>query len=184
MIFSDITRQCSYQYNEQRYTYHRILPENWQTWCWKIDHYYTNVFGKNILTQKCSFFIMAKICQHKNVRFLVYICSLRPSDAYMRQWFYIHCSRSWLVDLSVPSHYMNQCCNIVDWTVGDKFQWNFKQNSNILIHENSFENVICEMAAILSREMSWSRGALVSLCIMFQSTVQGGICFWTLAQCI
>ena len=29
--------------------------------------------------------------------------------------------------------------------------WNLKQNSYIFIQENAFENVVCEMAAILSR---------------------------------
>ena len=32
-----------------------------------------------------------------------------------------------------------------------KLQWNIKRNSYIFIQENSFENVVCEMAAILSR---------------------------------
>ena len=32
-----------------------------------------------------------------------------------------------------------------------KFQWNFNRNSNIFIQENAFENVVCEMASILSR---------------------------------
>ena len=30
--------------------------------------------------------------------------------------------------------------------------WNSNCNFNIFIHENAFENVVCEMAAILSRE--------------------------------
>ena len=51
----------------------------------------------------------------------------------------------------IPSHYLNQCWNIVNWTLGNKVQWNFKQNSNIFIQENALEDVICEMASILSR---------------------------------
>ena len=31
----------------------------------------------------------------------------------------------------VPSHYLNQCWNIANWTLRIKFQWNFNQNSNI-----------------------------------------------------
>ena len=34
---------------------------------------------------------------------------------------------------------------------GNKFQWNFIENSKLFIQENAFENVVCEMAAILSR---------------------------------
>ena len=34
----------------------------------------------------------------------------------------------------------------------NKLQWNFDRNSNIFIHENAFESVVCEMAAaMLSR---------------------------------
>ena len=41
--------------------------------------------------------------------------------------------------------------NIVNWTLRNIFQRNFTQNSNIFIQENTLENVVCEMAAILSR---------------------------------
>ena len=57
----------------------------------------------------------------------------------------------WLVTYLTPSHYLNQCLVIVNWTLSNKFQWNFNQNSNILIIENTSENVVCEMASILSR---------------------------------
>ena len=50
-----------------------------------------------------------------------------------------------------PSHYMNQCWYIVNWTLRKKFQWNFNQNSKSFIQENAFESVVCEMSAILSR---------------------------------
>ena len=36
----------------------------------------------------------------------------------------------------------------------NKLQWNLKQNSNFFIQENAFENVVCEMVAILYREIS------------------------------
>ena len=51
-------------------------------------------------------------------------------------------------DNGLPSHYLNQCWNIVNWTLGNKLQWNFNQNSNIFIQENAFENGVCEMASI------------------------------------
>ena len=34
---------------------------------------------------------------------------------------------------SAPSHYLNQCWNIVNWTIRNKLQWNINQNSNIFI---------------------------------------------------
>ena len=48
----------------------------------------------------------------------------------------------------MPSHYLNQCWNIVNCTDRNKFQWNFNRNSNIFIIENALENVVCEMASI------------------------------------
>ena len=50
-----------------------------------------------------------------------------------------------------PSHYLNQHWDIVNWTIGNKFQWNINRNSNILIRENAFENVVWKMVAILPR---------------------------------
>ena len=46
---------------------------------------------------------------------------------------------------------LNQWWNIFTWTLRKKVQWNFDRNSNIFIQENAFENVVCEMASILSR---------------------------------
>ena len=31
---------------------------------------------------------------------------------------------------------------------GNKFQWNFNQNTTIFIEENKFETVVCKLAAI------------------------------------
>ena len=39
-----------------------------------------------------------------------------------------HRFRQWLVACSVPSHYLNQCYCIVDWTIMNKLQWNSNQN--------------------------------------------------------
>ena len=44
-----------------------------------------------------------------------------------------------------------QICDIVNWTLRNKLQWNFYSNTNIFIHENASENIVCEMPAILSR---------------------------------
>ena len=51
----------------------------------------------------------------------------------------------------MPSHYLNQCWNVVNLTLKNKFWWNINQNLHIFIHENAFENVVCEMLAILSQ---------------------------------
>ena len=63
---------------------------------------------------------------------------------------------------SVPSHYLNQCCLIVNWTL----QWNSNQNTKLFIHENAFENTIWEMAAMLSREDELTHwGQVTHICV-------------------
>ena len=58
-------------------------------------------------------------------------------------------SDRWLVAWPEPSHYLNQCWNIVDWTLRNKLQWNLNRNSYTFIQENAFEDVVWKMAAIL-----------------------------------
>ena len=48
------------------------------------------------------------------------------------------------VTCSAPSHYLNQCWLIVNWTPVNKFQWNLNRNSIIFVQENAFENVVCQ----------------------------------------
>ena len=82
-----------------------------------------------------------------------------------------------LVGWSAPSHYLNQCWNIVNWNLTNKLQLNLKRNSYIFIQENAFENV-CEMAAILSRPkcVSPPRGGPVY--IRYQNVVTTLACRW------
>ena len=41
----------------------------------------------------------------------------------------------------MPSHYLNQCWVIVDWTLRNILQWYFSQKLIFFIQENAFENV-------------------------------------------
>ena len=50
-----------------------------------------------------------------------------------------------------PSHYLNQCWDIVNSYLKNKLQGNLKRNSYISIQENAFENIIWKIAAILSQ---------------------------------
>ena len=68
-------------------------------------------------------------------------------------WF-----RLWLVTYPLPSHCLNQCCFIFNGTLRNKLQWNFNQNTKLFIHENASENIVCEMASILSKER-WVNGS-------------------------
>ena len=55
------------------------------------------------------------------------------------------------------SHYMNQFWNIVNLTLRNKLQWNNHRNTTIFTEENASENVVCEMASILSRPQCLKR---------------------------
>ena len=66
-----------------------------------------------------------------------------------------HWLSQWLVAYSAPSHCLNQCWPIVNWTPGNKFQWNLNRNSVIFIQENAFENVVCHNGGhFVQEEMS------------------------------
>ena len=64
--------------------------------------------------------------------FSVYQVNTSPSSAaYMRRW-----TGSSLVQVT-PSHYLNQCWLIVNWTPGSIIKWNLNRNSIIFIQENA-----------------------------------------------
>ena len=58
-------------------------------------------------------------------------------------------------------------CQAITWTsadllsigptLGNKFKWNSNENRKLFIHENTFENVICKIAAILILNVSLVR---------------------------
>ena len=75
---------------------------------------------------------------HKEQQSRTRLSSFPPMLMYMFSW-------------PMPSHYLNQYWNIVNLTDRNKLQSIFNWNSYIFIHENTFENVVWKMAAILSR---------------------------------
>ena len=62
-------------------------------------------------------------------------------------WFETPCRSLWR-----QSNDLNICWLFVNWTLRNKLQWNLNQNTKRFIQEHAFENVVCEMAVILSRE--------------------------------
>ena len=82
-----------------------------------------------------------------------------------------HWFRRWLVACSAPSHYLNKCWNVVNWTLKDKLHWNFNLNPLILIQENVFENVVLKTAAILPRPLPGFKIALSQHCHHLTLTV-------------
>ena len=59
---------------------------------------------------------------------------------------------------SAPRHYRNQYWVIVNWTLGNKLQWNFNQNTKPVVHDNASQNIACEMVAISARPQCVYRG--------------------------
>ena len=59
-----------------------------------------------------------------------------------------HWFRQCLGAKQAPSHYLNQCRLIVNWTLRNTFQCKLNRNCNIFIQENAFENVVYEMTAM------------------------------------
>ena len=108
-----------------------------------------------------SFDVMVRFGFEKVKNAVRALISLRPSDAYIRQWTNHHWFRQWLIAGSAPSHYLNQCWNIVNWTNRNKLQWSGNRNSYIFIQENTLENIFWKMAAILSRSQC------VKTCLFF-----------------
>ena len=83
-----------------------------------------------------------------------------------------HWCRYWLVAWSARSHYLNQCCIIVNWTLPNKLQSNCILHSNISIQENAFQDVVRKMAAILSWPQCgnlplWHRETWAVPCVVF-----------------
>ena len=59
--------------------------------------------------------------------------------------------------------YLNRCCVIVNWALRNKCQWNFNKNMIMFIQENEFENIVCKMAAILSRPKGVKRNCFLNI---------------------
>ena len=77
--------------------------------------------------------------------------SLSPSDTYMHHQASHHCFRKWLVTLPAPYHYLNQCWNIVNWTIRMKLHHKCYQTLYIFIQENVSKYIIWTMATLLSQ---------------------------------
>ena len=78
------------------------------------------------------------------------------APAFLLIWQEAHCPidmRWWtdsaLVQVMVcrlaPSHYLNQCCFIVNRTLRNKLQWNANRYTRRFIQGNVFENDVCHL---------------------------------------
>ena len=62
-----------------------------------------------------------------------------------------HWFRKWLVTYSTPSHYLNHCIDVINWTLGNKLQWKSNQNKKYFHSEKCiWKHRLRDKAAILS----------------------------------
>ena len=120
---------------------------NWcQIYCSKIP---------GTLIRRLSWFSYGEIRKMHWTSFTVHNPTLLTHLPSSAAYLYIYASVNWASIGSdnglSPNHYPNQCSLIVNWAFSNKLQWNSNRNSSIFIQENSFENVVFERAAILSR---------------------------------
>ena len=99
----------------------------------------------------CIIWLQCVKLEHRLICMKFCFNSFPPSAAYMCQWIVSALVQIMLVAYSTPCHYLNHCWAIINWTLTDKLQWNFNQNTKLFIYKNTPENIIWEMAAILSR---------------------------------
>ena len=75
--------------------------------------------------------------------------------------------------LTAPSYYQNQHWCTVKWTPRNYLQWNWNYRTEEFLEENSFENIVCKISAILLMPRcvrSWWRhqmetfSALLAIC--------------------
>ena len=69
-------------------------------------------------------------------------------DAFLTQWCW---GQNFFYSFHNPCVSTRGIPSIVNETIGNKLQWKSIENAKLFIHENAFESVACEMAAILSR---------------------------------
>ena len=97
----------------------------------------TRMFSKvhmlilNICNNFQYFFICQKDCFLTHWGRVTHICV----NEFSHHWF---------------RYYQNQCWLIVNWTPRNKSQWTMNLSVNIFTEGNAYENVVCEMLAILS----------------------------------
>ena len=81
------------------------------------------------------------------VRLPTHICVTRPQFIEAESLIYASVNwpslvKKWLVACPAPSHYLNQCWKIVEWTLRNKLKWNRNRNWYIFIQENAFEYAV------------------------------------------
>ena len=129
----------------------------WTEYCYIWESYFNNRWA--LITQHLHLIVMRWEISFLMQTFTIMVVKIYLHVAWFQWCFLLLSKHNHLRELQAlfiftiaypaPSHYLNQCWVIVNW---NKHQWNCTQNTTLFIHENASENIVCEMAAILSRE--------------------------------
>ena len=65
----------------------------------------------------------------------------------------------------MPTHYLNRCWVVLNWTLGNKFQGDLNQHTNIFIHANEFENTICKIFSYMEMRLKISSAKWGPCCL-------------------
>ena len=75
-----------------------------------------------------------------------------------------HWLRQWHVAYSAPSHSLNQCSVIINWTHRTNFSEILVEKIVFFIQENAIENVVCKMAAICVQRTRHISHTILTIC--------------------
>ena len=70
-----------------------------------------------------------------------------PSAAYIIHWIgsaLVQIMACRLFQCQAIIYHLNECWVIVNWALGNKFQWKFNQYTKLFIHDNASENIVCK----------------------------------------
>ena len=90
------------------------------------------------------------------------INSFPPCAAYMRQWMGSVLVQIMACCLFSAKPLSKPMLGYYQLNFRNKLEWNLSQDRKLFIHENASENIVCEMAAILSRRR-WVKRCTSSL---------------------
>ena len=145
------SESCNYMPVDFKHLIHQWDKHAWNRYCW-VYTIHKKSFDKHNFVCKLLF-QLTKI--GVSISGIYHKITLNSWKVY--EWFiYASVTLISLVQimachLAGTSHYLNQCWNIINWTLRNKLQWNVYRNSCIFIQENECTNLAWEKAAILSR---------------------------------
>ena len=124
---------------------------SWYSWyyCYTVSAYWCE-FGKTKTCVSKANIKASIISEFQNL--------IRPLTTGMHQMFQITFKPSCVYLIMI----------IVNWKLGNKYEWDLNENTTIFIQENEFDNVICRMWAIMSH---FQGVGIQSIIIWYQSHV-------------